>query len=254
MRFVILGGGCYGSFYAQQLLLARNAGAVQFDEVIVVDHNAQCQARHDVPADTSLAFDTRDWDTFFDSYLAELDPASKDEIVPPPFTPHLALRWLLRILPEQHPEVHWELEPFKVMPGMPFQHQSAGGPLVVSHADWICPVHCIEPSRCPHTKGPRSWDVTGTVENYRAALELSGQRVLQVHLFQCLHKTYGVGTYPSAAIVRARVAIEGALSGVDPVQRFLIGTVSHCHGALHLLRAAHGMEPVSTSGSRLTHN
>jgi hypothetical protein len=248
VRFVILGGGCYGSFYAKQLLLAREAGAVQLEEIVVVDRYAECQARRDVPRDACVTFDTRDWDTFFDAYLGSLDPATDDEIVPPPFTPHLALRWLLRILPRERPDVRWELEPFQAMPNMPFQHQSNGGPLVVSHADWICPVHCIEPSRCPHTKGPRFWDVAETVEDFRAVLERSGQPVTQVHLFQCLHKTYGVGTYPSAAIVRARAQIEGALTEPDGVQRFLVGTVSHCHGALHLLRAEHGMEPVSTSG------
>jgi hypothetical protein len=251
VRFVILGGGCYGSFYAKQLLLARDAGAIQLDEIIVADRDVNCQARRDVPTDASLTFDTRDWDAFFDGYFENLDPACDDQIVPPPFTPHLALRWLLRRLPEARPDIRWEIEPFRAMPNMPFQHQSEGGPLVVSHADWICPVHCIEPSRCPHTKGPRFWDVAETVERFRESLGQLDQPITQVHLFQCLHNTYGVGTYPSAAVLRARTQIEAAVSGTFGVHRFLIGTVSHCHGALHLMRAAHGMESVSTSGLHL---
>jgi hypothetical protein len=245
VRFVILGGGCYGSFYTKQLLLARDADAIRLDRILVVDHNAECQAHRELPQDPDVTFDTRDWDAFFDGYLDALDPASDDQIVPPPFTPHLALRWLLRRLPEAKPNLRWDIEPFSVMPTMPFQHQSEGGPLVVSHADWMCPVHCIEPARCPHTKGPRSWDVAETVEKFRSVLAQAGQPIAQVHLFQCLHKTYGVGTYPSAAILRARAGIESAVLSNGSTQRFLIGTVSHCHGALHLLRAEHGMEPVS---------
>jgi hypothetical protein len=50
------------------------------------------------------------------------------------------------------------------------------------------------------------------------------------YVFQCLHRAYGVGMLDVRDIVAADRAIaeRGAMGGAS----FLIGTVSHCHGAL----------------------
>ena len=54
-------------------------------------------------------------------------------------------------------------------------------------------------------------------------------------VFQCLHRTHGVGMIDAAAIATAdeQIAEWGAR---EPV-RVLVGTVSHCHGALGILAA-----------------
>src|SRR5690606_8052534 len=114
----------------------------------------------------------------------------------------------------------------------------------LSHADWICPVNCIEPARCPKTRGPRYWDLATTIEHWTHALATGGQPITQTHLFQCLHFTHGVGTYPAARVAAARPEMAAISADETPV-RFLVGTVSHCHGAIHLLKAEAGTNTVS---------
>ena len=240
-RFVIFGGGCYGSFYARQLIRAADAG-IDVGEIIVVDHNEDPPAKS--LSSPLLRFVAADWDSFCDSYFGALDEDNPDQIVPPPFTPHLALRWLLRRLPDDRPDLKWGLEPLRRMPGTPYQHQSEGGPLTLSHADWICPVHCVEPATCPVTRGHRYWDLANTVRLWAGALEGGGQEVAQVHLFQCLHYTHGVGTYPAAQVAAARRAMAAVRSEPGTPARFLVGTVSRCHGAIHLLTAVAGTDTV----------
>lgn len=243
-----MGGGCYGTFYARQLLRARDAGALAVAEVVVVDHGEAPRAARELGRGPPLRFERSRWDDFLDRRLAEPDVGPEDRIVTPPFTPHLALAWLLRRVREECRGVRWTLEPFRRMPGTPFQQQAEGGPLLVSHADWVCPVNCIEPARCPKTRGPRSWDLDRTVRALAVALEDAGQRVAQLHLFHCHHLAYGVGAYPLAELTSAREAVTAAVrraaGGPDPL-RFLVGTISHCHGALHLLTAETGTVPVS---------
>lgn len=243
MRFVIFGGGCYGSFYARQLLRAHEAGAAPVTQIVVVDHNQYPLAGRQLTSPL-LHFIKQEWDDFCDDYFDTLSSDATDQIVPPPFTPHLALAWLLRRLPIDRPERAWSIEPIRRMPGTPFQNQSAGGPATLSHADWLCPVHCIEPATCPKTKGPRYWDMADTVEHWTHALDEAGQPVKQTHLFQCLHYTHGVGTYPAAQVVGARAAMAAACAE-SATARFLVGTISRCHGAVHLLKADLGTDTVS---------
>ena len=240
-HFIVFGGGCYGSFYARQLLRAGEAG-VDVGEIIIVDHNPDPPARQLVSP--RLRFVRQDWDDFCDEYFDDLPANSHDQIVPPPFTPHLALRWLLRRLPVDRPDLKWDLEPLRRMPGTPFQNQSPGGPLTLSHADWTCPVHCIEPATCPVTREVRYWDLAETVNIWTAALADVGQHVTRTHLFQCLHYSHGVGTYPAALVTSARTSIAAAAAADGAPARFLVGTVSRCHGAIHLLRAVAGTDTV----------
>jgi hypothetical protein len=242
MRFVVIGGGCYGTFYARQLLRAADAGAAQVDEILVVDRNEFPPARRDLADDPRLRFERRTWDDFLDEYFPALDPDSQDQLVPSPFTPHLALAWLLRCLESDH-DRDWRLEPFQQMPGTPYQLQNDGGPLLLSHADWMCPVHCVEPAVCPHTRGPRDWDMADTAADLAGIVTRAGNRVDQVHLFRCHHMTHGVGTYRAADVPGALRQIRAL--DVAHRARIVVGTVSRCHGALNLLVADPGMDSVS---------
>ncbi len=40
---VIVGGGCYGTFYAGQLERARERGKASYRRLLVVDHDPDCQ-------------------------------------------------------------------------------------------------------------------------------------------------------------------------------------------------------------------
>ncbi|HEX7051545.1 MAG TPA: hypothetical protein VF188_15165 [Longimicrobiales bacterium] len=246
MRFIIFGGGCYGTFYARQLLRARQAGALRMDRVVVVDREREPRARQELGGSTDVRFEHEEWDDFLDRYLEGLPIDSADQLVTPPFTPHLALAWILRRLRQERPDAHWRLEPFRRFPGTPFERQAEGGPLVVSHADWICPVHCVEPEVCPKTRGDRYWDLDRTVRQFATALADGGQPVEQIHLFHCHHVAFGVGAYPAAAVVRAlhEILDDGSPRSERTPRRFLVGTISHCHGALHLLSSGIGTFPV----------
>lgn len=245
MRFIVLGGGCYGTFYSRQLIRAAEADAIPQPEIVVVDHNERPRAMDEIGGDPRVRFERSDWAAFFDRHLETLDDDAGDQIVPPPFTPHLALSWLLSTLQKLRPGITWKIEPFSLLPVTPFAHQADNGTLTASHADWICPVHCIEPSICPKTRGPRDWDMAETARRLADRLTAGGQAVHQVHLLQCLHFTHGVGTYPAASLLAARRRLLAAAPDAGMPVRALVGTVSRCHGAMHLLKGYLGTDTVS---------
>lgn len=242
MRFVVFGGGCYGTFYGKQLLRARASGSHAVDEIRIVDHDPDCRAGRELGPGVEL--EIRNWDSYLDQALPEI--AEDVQLVTPPFTPHLALAWMLRRLRAELPDVRFSLEPFSRMPSLPFRHQNDGGPLLLSHADWTCPVHCIEPAMCPATRGPRDWDMDPTVRRLADELTTDGTPIEQVHLFHCHHIAYGVGGYPGVEVRWAFEAVKGVVANSAETRNFLVGTVSRCHGAVHWLRAAGGTLPVST--------
>jgi hypothetical protein len=243
VKFIIFGGGCYGTFYARQLLRARAAGALVVDDIAVIDHSEHPRAAELLDETAPLRIVQADWADFLDTHFAA-GAGDGEHLVPPPFTPHLAVGWLLRSLERMFPDAHFAPQPFAALPGTPFQDQRAHGTLAVSHADWLCPVNCIEPARCPATRGPRDWDMDRTVRFFARDLDNAGQPVARVCLFHCHHLAWGVGTYPAQALVDAREALRQDIAGSKDL-RFLVGTVSRCHGALHLVHARRGMDSVS---------
>ena len=64
---IVVGGGCYGSYYVRQLRRARAAGAVRWDRLVVVDRDPGCAIAND-GADLDLV--VSDWHRFFYDYLA----------------------------------------------------------------------------------------------------------------------------------------------------------------------------------------
>src|SRR4051812_30015726 len=40
---VLIGGGCYGSYYLRQLTRARDAGALTYERLVVVDRDPRCR-------------------------------------------------------------------------------------------------------------------------------------------------------------------------------------------------------------------
>lgn len=248
MRFVVIGGGCYGTFYARQLIRAAESGAIPRPEIIVVDHGAAPQVAKELK-DERVQHLRAEWQDFFDDYLPTVPTDSTDQIVPPPFTPHLALAWLQRALARDGAHIHWRIEPFMALPGTPFVNHNENGTMTASHADWICPIHCIEPETCPKTRGPRDWDMADTARALAAPLARAGQPVDQIHLLQCLHFTHGVGTYPAAVLSRAFEEMSRLRPTPQSPVRALVGTVSRCHGAMHLLKGEVGTDTVSPPGT-----
>ena len=66
---VVVGGGCYGTFYAGQLAKAKERGKARFRRVVVVDRDPACRARVELGEARDRAFVVREWDDYFDELL-----------------------------------------------------------------------------------------------------------------------------------------------------------------------------------------
>jgi hypothetical protein len=233
---VVVGGGCYGSYYVRQLARAREAGALRWRELVVVDRDTACRVAVESSGAPSLGIRLAvgEWSDFFDQYLAAAadDPAESylDAIVPSPLMPHLAFDWLERRARARWPGRRIERLPLEHAPEVPWQRQGADGTHYVSFAEWMCPINCIEPALCPATKGPRTWSMPPAVRAYVENELANGVTLRGPLLFHCTHRAYGVGMFDSADLLAADALI-AAETKADATQ-FLIGTVSHCHGAL----------------------
>jgi hypothetical protein len=235
-EIVIVGGGCYGTFYTRQLIEATKRGKVEFRRLLVVDRNPECQAAPDLVGDPSRQLVVENWDIFFDGYLgAAAEPRSRraDEprsvIVPSPLMPHLMYQWLLRRARERWPARVVESRPLSEGPGTPYDVSSPDLVRYVSFADWICPTHCTEPSRCPIIRGPRTWEMRDAIKDLAARLRMPAPI-----LFECRHQVFAVGSFSVAEVVAGdRVVAEAGKRGEET--DLLVGTVSACHGALNLL-------------------
>jgi hypothetical protein len=225
-RIVIVGGGCYGSFYLRQLFRARSAGALSWDHVIVVDRDPRC-AVHDHLGDAELI--VSEWAEYFRDHMTEADA-----IVPSPLMPHLMYEWVRERATTRWPGREITTRPLPVAPPTPWERAAPDGVHYVSFATWMCPTNCIEPATCPHTKGPRDWTMPATIRDYATREGFAGSA-----LFHVTHRAYGVGMLNVADVVAADALVERVAS--DQKADVLIGTVSHCHGAVAVLSIS---EPV----------
>lgn len=233
----IVGGGCYGTFYARQLLRAAERGAARFRRLLVVDRDPACRFTSEVgPADNRELI-VEDWSGFFDRWLgaapAPSPGAPPDAIVPSPLMPHLMYDWLVRRARERWPDRPVERRALPVGPGTPYDLAAPDLTRYVSFADWLCPIHCIEPTTCPVIRAPRTWEMGEALERLTERLSSSAPTAGPV-LFVCRHRVYGVGMFDVATVLAgdAVVAEAGAAHrSVDVV----VGTVSSCHGAAGLL-------------------
>lgn len=233
-----MAAGCYGTFYAGQLAKAAERGKVAFDVVTIVDRNAGCQARRELGEAPGRRFVTAEWTPYFDARLA--GPAGSadapDAIVPSPLMPHLMFEWLVRRARRRWPDRAVAVVPADEPLGTPYDVLAPDGVRYVSHADWMCPVHCIEPLTCPMTKAPRTWEMRDTLA---AAVARVGERrpAAGPVVFHCRHRVHGVGMFDVAEVQAGDtlVAEAGARGPVDVV----VGTLSSCHGAVGILRLGH---------------
>ncbi len=231
---IVVGGGCYGSFYASQLLYAREKAAAAWERLLVVDRDPGCRLARERIGGDGVELRTEEWGTFFDRYLGRAVPAAlPDAIVPSPLMPHLMFEWLLRTARRRWPGRLVEPRGVDLEAGTPYDVCHADGTRYVSFADWVCPVHCVEPATCPVIRGPRTWEMSQAVGELTVRFGRS-RAVAGPVLFRCRHRTYGVGMFDVAEVLAgdAAVAAAGARGGAVDV---VVGTVSSCHGAVSLL-------------------
>jgi hypothetical protein len=238
---IVVGGGCYGTYYVRQLLRARDAGALSFDRLVVVDRDAQCQVASAPRQDPDVVLVQREWEPFFDEYLgaASREKAlSADAIVPSPLMPHLMFDWLVRRARARWPRRLVERRALRRAPHIPWQRAVPSGTHVVSFAEWVCPVNCVEPAMCPVVKGPRTWSMPAAVRAYVQAEERGEAPLAGPVIFHCEHRAYGVGMFQTQAVLDGDTFV--ARTAANDAADVLIGTVSHCHGALDVLHVGRG--------------
>jgi hypothetical protein len=234
-RIVIIGGGCYGSWYAQQLTRATYKGALTAREIVVVDRHADCRVAGLLAAGAyegaPVRLETALWSEYLTQWLGQApDAVREDAMVPSPLMPHLCLDWLMARVRDRWPTHLVSVVPLPAPPPMPWERAAPDGRHYVSFATWTCPVNCIEPVRCPATRGPRDWSMPSALTDFVAAQPDALDDAL---IFHCVHRTYGVGMIDASALVDAATRI--TLDRDHPPRRVLVGTVSHCHGALGVL-------------------
>jgi hypothetical protein len=238
-EIAVVGGGCYGTFYARQLLQARARGKAEFVRLLVVDRDPECQFRREVGTSDLAHLVVSDWDDFFDAWLSTTvaaDPPSV--IVPSPLMPHLMYHWLLRRARARWPGRLVETRAVPRGPGTPYDRAAPDDTRYVSFADWLCPTHCIEPALCPITRAPRTWEMADALRDLTTALG-EEQTTAGPVLFSCEHQAFGVGTFSVAEVLAgdALVAEAGAAGAEVAV---VVGTISSCHGAVNLLHLGPG--------------
>ena len=230
---VIVGGGCYGSFYAGQLERARARGMAVYRQLLIVDRDPGCRFSHLTGDDETRHLVVQEWGSFFDDYLQRAIPPSPgepgDTIVPSPLMPHLMYQWLIRRAEARWPGRLIETRPLRRGPGTPYDVSAPDGTRYVSYADWTCPTHCIEPAICPVIRAPRTWEMAEAMVELARALESAGPV-----LFVCEHRVFGVGMFEVAAVTGGDAVVAAAGRAQIPVD-VLIGTISSCHGAVNLL-------------------
>lgn len=244
-RIVVIGGGCYGSWYTQQLTRASQRGALVADEVVVVDRNPDCAVVQRLSTGAYDGLPVRVERTTWREYMVQwlsvgAAALQRDALVPSPLMPHLCLDWLMDRAHDRWPTRTIQVEPLPKVPNFPWERAAPDGRHYVSFATWMCPVNCIEPAKCPATRGERSWSMPPALESYVADMAAETPHSAPERpplrgpvIFHCVHRTYGVGMVDAAAIALAdeRIAQWGDTSPVS----VLVGTVSHCHGALGVL-------------------
>jgi hypothetical protein len=232
-EIVIIGGGCYGTFYARQLIRAKAEGRATYRRLLVVDRDPGCRLARELGEAEDRALVEADWDSFFDRYLppSELPIGSvPSAIVPSPLMPHLMYAWLIRRARERWPGRQLETVPLPDGPGTPYDVPAPDGTRYVSHADWICPTHCVEPALCPVTRAPRTWEMGDSLRSLANRLGVGG-----LVLFTCRHQVFGVGMFSLGEVLAGDTLVRLAGASGAPVD-VMVGTVSSCHGAVNLLR------------------
>lgn len=237
---IVVGGGCYGTFYASQLAKAREKGKAEYRAVIVVDRNVECRARVELGESADRRFVTGEWSDYFDAFFAGAQRAAHDApgdfIVPSPHMPHLMFEWLLRRARRRWPGRPIEVVPVPGTLGTPYDRVAATPDRTryVSFADWVCPTHCIEPAVCPAIGRPRTWEMAEAVTALAGRLRSGGEMVRGPALFICRHHVFGVGTFAVDAVLAGDAIVAAAGAGPERTA-VLVGTISSCHGAVNLL-------------------
>jgi hypothetical protein len=279
MRFIIIGGGCYGTYHSGQLYKAIQKGKLPSNtKLIIVDRNAEPRAKQEHARKTNFEYVQSDWQAYLINFFD--DPANYElardgdsvQIVPAPFAPHLMFDWLqhstTKALAELgRSDIELSRDGFEDTLHLPFESTNAEKNHFMSRAGWMCPTTCIEPRLCPAIKDVRDWDLDNDLRQYiagynvapsiTAAAKLAEGKMANgttavltplardfdgVETFTCHHYAHGIGTTSAKSLFASRqrlIDLALSLNETKPTARVAIGTVSRCHGVVAALLIKH---------------
>jgi len=241
---VVVGGGCYGSYYVRQLRRARAAGKATWKRMLVVDRDPDCRVARELAAsadanggaDDGIVVVVAAWPAFFAALLAAAAAAPerhlRDAIVPSPLMPHLLFEWVVSRARERWPAERVVLATPDALADVPWQKAGGDATRYVSYATWQCPINCVEPRKCPHTGGARDWSFHESlvaVQGGRAGARTAADGAIDTAMLRVTHRTYGVGMIDVADVIAADAMVATALPRTGRVR---VATASHCHGAV----------------------
>ncbi len=221
--FVIIGGGCYGSYYVRQLLQARDRGKLDWRQLLVLDRDADCAVAEKFGG-RDVVVEQCEWESWGDRLFDGSEGWGDCQLVPAPIAPHVVKHWLVTALEAAGANVEGDRWTGEV-PTLPYADTTDAGQLVLSHAPGLCPTNCIEPRMCPLTGGERTWDMPDTVREAASGLD-------DVVVLECRHFAYGVGTIPMRAILDAFERLVNRRRPADVG----VATSSGCHALVDRLR------------------
>lgn len=240
---VVVGGGCYGTFYASQLAKARARGKTAYRRLLIVDRDPACRAARELEPLPDRELVVAEWADFFDGFMTAarrpVPGSPADYLVPSPHTPHLMFEWLLRRARARWPQRSVRVAPVPGTLHTPYDRAGTDGTRYVSFADWVCPTHCIEPAVCPAIGAPRTWEMGDAVRALADRLRAAGRPVHGPALFVCRHHVFGVGTFGVGAVLDGDELVARAGATAEPAA-VLVGTISSCHGAVSMIEVGGG--------------
>ena len=82
MRYVIAGGGAYGTHYVKKLLQGIDSGRIKLDEIVVVDRDRACQVAGLAEAEPRVRLEVSDWRSFAERVWTDPDSWAEDIWIP----------------------------------------------------------------------------------------------------------------------------------------------------------------------------
>jgi hypothetical protein len=235
MKFLIAGGGAYGTHYVQKLYQAHDHKKANILEIRVVDKDPQCRVRQILRQDPPSVLETLTWDEFGEQVWARRNEWANHVWIPAPIAPHIIADWVLRKVQNDFGVRLRNLFFKGNLPSIPYALSLADGRILLSHAPGICPVDCMEPSMCSITKGPRSWEMKDTIADLVRGLP-AHLKVNDVAFFFCKHHCDAgeleVGGIPMDLIYSESQKVFDQVKG--GAQRIAVATLSSCHGVLNI--------------------
>jgi hypothetical protein len=238
MQVIIIGGGCFGTFYTRQLLTARSEGKIAFESLNIIDKNKDCQMTREIQ-DPEAQVSAMDWKAYLRGYAAQYfdQPDLKfreDIFIPSHWAPHLLWDMLIVHIQQETTLPDIEVKKIKVTDKIqtPYEMILENGDDAVSFATWACPPHCIEPKKCPHTKEDRDWEMGDSLKQFFQ------DRGEDYYSFFCRHLANGVAGIPMSDIHDEYLRLKAAVKK-NKLLRVAIATHSSCHGLLSLVEISH---------------